>query len=146
MSLWLQPWESIQVDFFALKNILFKTCIVLRKMWYVCKHMNIKEFIYFFGCFYKYTNRSSHHWLPYIGPSNYIVCTRRSRWRQCPPDPQLWRLPHNDGMVLPNVKIFPQYQLLFLEDALEPWVGFFCLQIYLGFFLQDLAIINIFTS
>ena len=26
--------------------------------------MNIKEFIYFFGCFYKYTsNRLSHHWL-----------------------------------------------------------------------------------
>ena len=40
----------------------------------------------------------------------------------------------NSTAVPSSVKIFPQYQQLFLQDVLVLWASFFCLQIYLGFF------------
>ena len=97
-------WLLKKVSFSLLTTTLYVCTCTIKKKCGMQTYMNIKEFIYFFGCFYKYTtsNRLSHHCLQYIyiGPSNYIVYTRSSRWRQCPPDLQLWRLPHNDGILL----------------------------------------------
>ena len=98
-------WLLKKVSFSLLTTTLYVCTLVLLRKNVVCKHIYEYQRIYiFFGCFHKYTtsNRLSHHCLQYIyiGPSNYIVYTRSSRWRQCPPDLQLWRLPHNDGILL----------------------------------------------
>ena len=56
-------------------------------MWYANTYMNIKEFMYFFGCFYKYTtsNRLSHHCLQYIYRPFKLHCLHKEQQMKAMP-------------------------------------------------------------